>query len=79
MLELQVGEIVRVRPDIDRGECPVSSAAAGHTGMIEALATDEDGDTAALLWFGYKIPMLHSDGCWVYLEWLTSAPDFEEE
>lgn len=68
MLEVQIGQMVKVRNDIDPDACPVSRVTAGLVGLIEDVRTDEDGDTAALLWFGERVPRLHNDGCWLYLE-----------
>jgi hypothetical protein len=69
-----VGEMVRVREDIDETTCPVSACTAGEIGMVEDLQTDEDGETAALIWFGKRIARLYNDGCWIYLENLEPAP-----
>jgi hypothetical protein len=60
--------MVRVRKDIDPATCPVSSVTAGHIGLVEDVRVDEDGDTAALLWFGTKIRALRGDSCWIYVE-----------
>jgi hypothetical protein len=72
-----IGSMVMVRP-MDGDEFPLANAVAGHIGLIEDLMVDSDGDTAALLWFGSRIPVLHNDGCWIYVEFLELAPEYEE-
>lgn len=68
MKKVECGTFVRVRADIDPATCPVSALAAGRIGLVEDVWEDEDGEEAALLWFGEKIPALRSDGCLVYVE-----------
>ena len=77
--EVTTGMMLQVRPDIDPEECPVGHVTGGRVGLVEDIQTDEDGDTAALLWFGEVIPRLHSDGCWIYVEWLVPAPVTHQE
>ncbi len=63
----RAGDFVVVKP-VSHEECPTSSAVARCTGIIEALCTDVDGDTAALVYFGFRHPLLRSDSAWIYLE-----------